>query len=156
MLWAPLTESGERVETADLANRVVDFASMAMGEVSTVLNTDRFGSEISVDLAVTMSPPEGLDDVLLVPRGDYYAGGGGASGRSGVGYEGGRGTDLGFGVTKYSLFGSDQCASISGAVLSFENVLGYQDSAGLPSTDQNTTLHCSPTRFFFSLCLPAF
>ncbi|CAM9538930.1 unnamed protein product, partial [Ectocarpus fasciculatus] len=114
MLWAPLTESGERVETADLANRVVDFASMAMGEVSTVLNTDRFGSEISVDLAVTMSPPEGLDDVLLVPRGDYYAGGGGASGRSGVGYEGGRGTDLGFGVTKYSLFGSDQCASISG------------------------------------------
>ncbi|CBJ33768.1 hypothetical protein Esi_0596_0002 [Ectocarpus siliculosus] len=113
-LWAPLTEPGEEVMQTVLADNMVAFASTAFTEVSTVFNADRFGSEISVDLAVTMSRAQGSDDVLLAPRGDYYAAGGGASGRSGVGYEGGRGTDLGFDVTKYSLFGSDQCASISG------------------------------------------
>jgi len=97
-----------------VANNVVAFAERVSEAIATVVEPDSAGLEVSLDLAVGMGHKDS-SGMVIVPRADFYAGGGGASGRSGVGHLGGRGADLGFGnVTKFSLFGTDQAASISG------------------------------------------
>lgn len=113
-VYFSLTQSGVKVTPELVATNLVDFAQGLSEEVASVLSDERCRWEISVDLAVTMSPDNASQNVIVVPRGEYYAGGGGSSGRSGVGFEGGRAADLGFDATKFSLFGSDECSSISG------------------------------------------
>ena len=109
-----LTTPGQQFQRLSAAKGVVAFADRVSRAAATILDPDTEDLEVSLDLALTMGH-EGGSGVVFVPRGEFYAGGGGASGRSGVGHLGGRGADLGFkNMTKFSLFGSDQATSIAG------------------------------------------
>ncbi len=90
---------------------MVEFAEEVSRAVGSVINAGVEGLEISVDVGITVY----RTGVVLLPLADYYAGGGGASERSGTDHLGGRGRDLGFDtLTKFSLGGTDQAASVSG------------------------------------------
>lgn len=93
---------------------MVAFAEEVSDAVEGVFNPDfQCGQEVSIDLAVTSY--DRRPGVVLLPKAHFYAGGGGAAGRSGVAHDGGRCGDLRMCTsTKFSLLGTDQAASISG------------------------------------------
>lgn len=97
-----------------MVNNAVAFAERASEAVASVIEPDFSGGEVSLDLALNMAY-ENRPGLLIVPRAEYFTGQHGASSRVGVGHEAGLGGDLRFGnVTPFSLFGTDQAASISG------------------------------------------
>lgn len=114
MLGINLSDGHDGYDENAAANTLVEFSEWFSGKIASIINVDKYELEVSVDLAMTVQHAN-RSDIVLVPRGAYWAGGGGASGRSGRGHLGGRGCDLGFeNMTKFPLIGTDEAASVAG------------------------------------------